>query len=303
MTGHAAILLADLHAGSQYGLWHPDALLDEGGKHELNKFQDYLWQCWRHLCDVWLPSVCGERERIVILAGDLVDGINQRSAILSDDPTVQCDAAVMLLEPICKGVAVYAVSGTEFHAGKSAMWDNTVASRLGAIKDGTGRAARWRLFLTVDDVILDVAHHAGGSMVPQSRATPLTREYIGAGMASFEDEWPKPDWIIRAHTHRYRPLPERRSTIIFLPSMQASTPYVHKLTRMAPPDVGAFVLLTGDGRAEPQVKLYRWPVPVLEDVSSTTTTTTTTTATPGPASPSTSGWPSLSNLRRVLTGH
>lgn len=262
---HANVFIADAHTGSVFGLWPPDALTGEGGKHDLNPFQEYIYECWQHATTVWLPSVIGPLPRRIFLVGDLADGTNPRSQIISDDPMVQIDAAVMVCAPVCKGAErVEAVSGTEFHTGKWGFLDNAVADKLGAVKDETGKAARQRLFVEVDGVTLDIAHHVGGSFVPQSRATPLQREYISAALSSYEQDWPKAEWIIRGHAHWFRCLPQPGATVITLPGWTAAGPYVGKLTREAPHPIGLFVLITDGGKAVPDVKLYNWPAPKVQ---------------------------------------
>lgn len=259
---HANIFIADAHTGSVFGLWPPDALTGEGGKHDLNPFQSYIFECWQHATTVWLPRVIGNLPRRVHLVGDLGDGTNQKAMLISDDPMVQIDASVMVLAPICKDAErTDAVSGTEWHTGKWAFLDNAIAQRLGAAKDDTGQYAPQRLFVEVDGVTMDLAHHVGNSFVPQSRNTPLQREYIAAALATYEQDWPKAQWIIRGHAHFFRCLPQPEGTVVTLPGWTAAGPYVGKITREAPHPLGLFVLITDDGKAVPEVKLYNWPAP------------------------------------------
>jgi hypothetical protein len=284
----AVITLADLHVGSTYGLWHPDADCDdEGGRHTLNFLQSYIWECWQHATTVWLPEVCGKLERVLFVVGDGVDGVSGKSPLVTDDGNLQIGAAQMILDPVARACsATYMVSGTAFHVGKSGEWDNVLAQRIGAVPEVSGasdggqsesdgdkgeqgeakrvrRYARWQLFARVGGVTFDVAHHIGGSQVVSSRASPLLREYNAAAVSCFEDaDWPHPDWIIRAHGHLYRILPQETGcSILSLPGWEAKTPYAHKISRGRPFDIGLVVLICDEGRVEPHVKIYKWPSP------------------------------------------
>lgn len=258
---HAIIFLADTHGASRFGIWKRNAHLDDG----LDDVRKYLLDCFDHARTVWLASVVGNLPRIVELCGDLVDGISPKVMLCTDDETEQMTGTFDILRPWCEGAEqVRGVAGTEFHGGKGAKWDNLACEMLGATPDETGRYARWQDWLTVDGVTLDVAHHISGSYVTSSQATPLTREYTDAGMSVYESGWPHADWIIRAHSHRYRIIPYKGATVVTLPGFQARTPYAHRISRGAPFDIGLFVLICDEGRAEPHVKLYKWPAPKVE---------------------------------------
>jgi hypothetical protein len=293
----AVIFEADAHVASTYGLWPPDADCDgEGGRQKLNFLQEYIYECWQHATTIWLPQVVGNTPKILVTVGDMVDGVQPKSPLVTDDGALQVEAAESVLLPVAKMCeATYSVSGTLYHAGKSAGWDNVLAKRIGAIpevvkkeseaagapdgveeKDESGevrrrRYARWQLFLSVEGVLFDIAHTIGGSGVPVSRFSPLMREYVQDAVSAYEDpEWPHPDWIVRAHGHMYRLLPQEASTVLALPGWQAKTPYAHKVNRGRPFDIGMVVLMVDDGVVTPKVKLYKWPKPLIAVVGDKT---------------------------------
>ncbi len=265
---HANIVITDGHVASDYGLWHPDAFMDtEGGKHVHNFIQAYIWECWQHAHEIWLPSVCGKTPRIGFFGGDGIDGVQPKSPVCTDDVKLQVDAGAMVYGPWAKTCEqLYYASGTQFHAGKSATWDNALAERLGAVQEettaGGARYARWLVYpICVDGVTFNLAHHAKGSRVQSSRLTPLTNEYTTAAVDYYEREWPRADWILRGHTHLYRPHVFKRATVVFLPGFQAKTPHAWSLETGAPFDIGLFVVMTDEGRSWPEVKIYSWPTP------------------------------------------
>jgi len=293
----AAIFIGDTHAGSMFGLWHPGARSDaEGGKRTLDPYQQYLWECWQHAITVWLPGEIGNAHRVGLLSGDMVDGVNGKLDTFTDDEMLQVDGACAAIS-ILSVESWRAVSGTVFHAGKSAKWDNAVAAKLGAVPDARGRYAQWQLFIDLEGVTIDLAHHIGGSYVQSSQATPLTREYNDAGMSVYEGDWPKAEWIVRGHSHRYRTIPYRAATVISLPGWQAKTPVAHRISRAAPFDIGMFVLVCDDGKGTPLVKLYRWPSPKQEVVR-------WNTKNPNPSSAMLTGLvSSMQKKLRCVTGH
>lgn len=260
---HANIQIADGHTGSVFGLWPPDAPSDtEGGRHVLNPLQAYIWECQQHAVGIWLPQVCGTTSRNALFYGDMVDGLQPKSPILTDDGGLQVRAAVMAWSPLVKTVETsWAVTGTEFHAGKSGTWDNAVALGLGCQQDETERAAHSQAFVQVDGVLFDMAHTIGGSYVPISRFTPLQREYVDSAVSFFEGEWPHVAWIIRGHSHYYRHIEDDGGHVVSLPGWQAKTGFAYRSSRRKPFDIGLAVVFTDDGRSWLEVKKYAWPTP------------------------------------------
>ena len=81
---HANILISDGHTGSVVGLWPPDAPSDtEGGRHVPNPIQQYIWECQQHALTVWLPQMTGTMPRMALFHGDMVDGLQPKSPIIT----------------------------------------------------------------------------------------------------------------------------------------------------------------------------------------------------------------------------
>lgn len=201
--------------------------------------------------------------------------------------------AVDGLKSWCEGAECsYAVAGTEYHSGKGGKWDNHIAKLLGVTPDDAGAFARPFLFTDYDGVTFDIAHHIGNSFVPASKYTPLQREFVAAAVSARGGNWPKADWIIRAHSHRYRWIPEDEESpnILTLPGWQAAGPYVNRIVRSAPFAIGLCVIITDNGRSELQRKLYKWATPKVEGTGWTAQTPSQSSqpsnSTPGSPKPS-----------------
>jgi hypothetical protein len=260
---HAHVFVSDPHYASRFGLCRPGTVLLD----HLDGVRDYILECNTHARTQWLPSIVGDIPRIVYFTGDLVDGTNKKSMMVTDDETEQSDMAVDGLKLWCDGAECsYAVAGTEYHSGKGGKWDNHIAKLLGVKPDDAGAYARPHLFTTYDGVMFDIAHHIGNTFVPASKYTPLQREFVAAAVSAWGGEWPKADWIIRAHSHHYRWIPEDEEApnILTLPGWQAAGPYVNKIVRSAPFAIGLCVIITDNGTAKLHRKLYKWATPKVE---------------------------------------
>ena len=266
---HAVILVSDTHTGSRYGLWPEGATDDEGAKPELNKYQTYLWDCWQHAWQDWLPATIGNLPRIVVHAGDSIEGNhNGLGGLVCLELATQVMAADALLKPYMRAPC-YMVSGTEAHAGQSAQWDNAVAVTLGAKTDDTGRGARWELWLTVDGVRFHVAHHMRGGSALISELTPLVAERNDMAQPAALKGHPMPQVIVRGHMHWYRTFTDDDGhTVIALPGWTARSPYVFKRSRLPARPPGLVVVITDNAQHEVYAKTYKWPAPVAEEIES-----------------------------------
>ncbi len=261
---HAIIILGDTHVGSRYGIWPPDALDDEGGRWESNKYQKYLWECWQHVWGIWLPQQVGNTTRIILHLGDAVEGVNPKAELIATEETTQVRAAQKLLEDHVKGASVLMCAGTIFHAGKSAQWDNAVGQAIRAVPaDGTQRYARWDIWADVDGVLIQASHHIGGASADISEFTPLIGEYNATALAAGRLGYPMPSVMLRGHSHWFRRIDPDERVLVACSSWQALTPYGRRMraARARPPSIGLVVAMVDDGKFEVISKLYQWPKP------------------------------------------
>lgn len=289
---HAVILVSDTHTGSRYGLWPPDATDDEGARPELNVYQQYLWECWQHAWDEWLPATIGNLPRIVVHTGDAIEGNhNGMGGLVCLEMASQVMAAEALLKPRIGDSPFRMCSGTEAHAGASSQWDNAVALTLGAAPDATHRGAQWEILLTVEGVRFHLAHHMRGGSALISELTPLVAERNDMLHACALAGVPTPHVIVRGHQHWYRMIrPADGPAVIALAGWTARSPYVFKRSRLPARPPGLCVVVADNGNFEIYGKTYRWPDPQAEEIACNPTQP--------PTSPTPTGQSFLERLRR-----
>jgi hypothetical protein len=144
----------------------------------------------------------------------------------------------MLLQPLANiAASIYALRGTECHAGGDGEDDQTVAERLGA----RGIAHTWRL--RIAGRLLDWAHH--GVTIPRDPWCEANGLFAEAKrhQARFE-KWkvPKPDLVVRHHAHfSPPPVTDDGITVAVCPCWQTSTAYGYRRGPERRPDIGALV--------------------------------------------------------------
>jgi hypothetical protein len=272
----ANIVVTDTHCGSRYGICPESVVISgdkqgvtfgEGDTHGLNPMQKYLWDCWQHAWDIWLPQEIGDLQRVVWDLGDSIEGVHHGgSSLVSPEASDHAAGAIALKKERYAGaVKRIMISGTEAHAGKAGEGDNGVAEKVGAEPDPlTGRFARWEAWESVDGVLVHAAHHIRGSYVPSSDMTPLVGEYLEMSDACTAYGWPMPRIILRGHSHKPRMYPHGQCVVIACPGFQAKTPFAFKQKRGRPAAIGITVFITHEGQFDtPIIKEYAWPKPTI----------------------------------------
>jgi len=161
------VIVSDLHTNSTTGLCLPEGVsLDDGGVYRPNRGQrflfDYWTDFWARIADIAENYVVDKK--IVVVNGDISDGDHHNSyQIISRHPSDMIRLAVNILEPVRRWTDVmFIVRGTPAHSGKGGFLEEEIAKDLDVECDDEGRYSRWHLYLDVDTVRFDIAHH--GSM-------------------------------------------------------------------------------------------------------------------------------------------
>jgi hypothetical protein len=267
------IVVSDIHCGSIYGLLPPDFMLYDESTKGQNIGQRYLWDCWAHFCE----QAYLFRPDFIIANGDMVDGPQRKSqgAELSlVSPRDQGKAAkecLMLLKQYCPSAKWYFTQGTPYHVGEWNDAEEGLASELGAQpyhSVGVGILCKEILWLDVEGVIIEAAHHIGVSQ-GFYRSTALDREMQWSAMTGKDPSKgvPKADLIIRSHVHYYNQVGHASKLGFTSPCWQLQTRYMrkHSTSRMLPDIGGVFLEIDGAAKLEGhspvkiQPEIYRLP--------------------------------------------
>ena len=190
--------IADTHAGSAFGLTHPDfdARPDCDSGQPSYKLYQLRRRFWK-----WFDA---EIERlghidILIANGDLIDGKGTRSGgteLLTADRTEQTDEAAATIDRI-NADANFITFGTPYHVGADEDWEREVARK---IKHCEGIAEH--LFVTVNGLKFDCRHFVGVSSVPYGRGTPVDKERVQGIVSASVGQYPRDVGVVmRSHTH------------------------------------------------------------------------------------------------------
>jgi len=248
------IYISDTHIGCQLGLCHPDgAELDNGGTYSPTVLQLKVWSWWEEFWYDWVPRVTKGEPFNLILDGDIPDGRHHNATSQwSQSHADQFKHVLKIFEPIVDRAAnLYWVRGTEAHVGPSGENEEILAEKLGAIPNEYGQYARFELWKWCGNALCNVMHHIGTTsrQAYESSAlqAELIAEFVEAGRSGIES----PDYVIRAHRHRYikvlNPSQKHECAAIALPCWQLKTPFVYKTAmRVMEPQFGGVLIRQGD---------------------------------------------------------
>jgi len=255
------IIVSDTHAGCKLAVIGAPIHLDEGGTYHPSDFQKQIYRLWRQFWDQWVPEVTKGEPYDVVHGGDAIDGVHHNSTSqISHNFQDQIRIAEALMRPVverCRalGGSYYHIRGTEAHVGKSAVYEEQLAERLGAVPNDQGQFARYDLWKRVggaDGPLVHILHHIGTTSSAAHEASAvnaeMTAEYVEAA------RWHRipPDYIVRGHRHRSIAvdLDSARgyAAAITLPAWQGKTSFAWKVAgaRLTEPQFGGIVIRHGD---------------------------------------------------------
>ena len=220
-----------------------------------SKFQLKLWAYWREFWDDWVPEFCRGEPFAVVHNGDCIDGVHHNSTTqISQNIEDQLSLAYDIMRPVveaCEG-RYYHIRGTEAHVGKSGVYEEQLAKRLGAIPNQEGQYARYELWKRVGSALVHCLHHIGttGSAAHEASAVnaELTASYVEAARWGNEP----PDYVVRSHRHRSIAVDidsaKGYAAAIVTPAWQGRTPFVWKIPggRVQQPQFGGIGIRQGD---------------------------------------------------------
>jgi predicted MPP superfamily phosphohydrolase len=192
MSTKRIVAVADFHSGHRAGLTPPAwELRSERGKRQ--KFARIRTECWTVYAK-WAKEHA--RPDLLVVNGDAIDGDNDRSGgteLIVRDRDEQVEMAEECIK-LWKPKRVCIIRGTAYHGGEDEDWEDVLAQRFG----GGAHDHEW---FDVNGVVLDFKHHVGGSQVPHTRLTAISREQVWNELWHEAEYAPRADFLLRAHVH------------------------------------------------------------------------------------------------------
>ena len=251
-------VVSDLQAGSIYGMLPPNFITAEGIPKLQNAGQIYLWECWIDFSE----RLKEFKPDAIIMNGDAIDGRQRKQEatelslnLVSDQVRAAIDC-LKVLKKKAPSAKWYFTRGTAYHVGQAGQDEEEVAKSLGAEKYwsvGTGVYVKEVLWLNIDGVIIEAAHHIGVSQ-GFYRLTQLDKEMQWSAMAAKDDTKgvPKADLLIRSHVHNFQHAEHASKQGLVTPCWQLQTTFMRKNStyRMLPDIGGVFIEINGQAKKE-----------------------------------------------------
>lgn len=245
-------VMADSHSGSQLGLLNPSTVLereDENGniqrwRPSQTETQRYLWDCYE-TDRANVIELAGEDEIILLVVGDLTQGVRYPSLFVSNRIADQFIIAADCLEPWFSHENVRIIrlaKGTGSHVFGEGSSEVLVAHMLRQKYGDRNIQACYHGLLDIDGVTIDYAHHGAGPGIREWTAGNQCRYYLKSLIHS---EWKAgrlpPRLVLRAHYHTFRREKifeelageQREFDLVLLPSYCGMGDHGHQATRSA----------------------------------------------------------------------
>lgn len=206
------LALADIHAGSLYGLTPPRFFVNKLRFPKLYRLQKEMWDSYLSI----LKKV--GKVDVALILGDVIEGKGRKAGgteHITTDLLEQADIAVEVLSHI-KADKLFFTYGTSYHtvSGSGEDIDKVVADRLNSAIDS-------HLYLDVEGVTFDCRHHQESSSNPHGRLTPLSKSKLWNNLQSIRKTAPNSDVILRGHSHYYTYCGEEGWLAMSLPALQS----------------------------------------------------------------------------------
>jgi hypothetical protein len=274
---HIVVVVSDLHVGSTAGLWPPgfttkpteegkpteyndDAATFEGNVIHQNGVQKLLWSGWDHLANEFLPSRLGDDPYILVINGDVIDGVHHRSKeVMSAEEDDHINAAVAVYNHLPAPALTYVIEGTNAHTKNH---EHVFGARIGAVQDPTTRrhAFRW-LPLMIHGCPCSFQHHMPTTSRRWLESGGPGRELHNERLSHLRNGFePLPRFFARAHRHLGGYWEDADCGIVITGGWQADTRWVRQAVRNATLEPSA-VVLDWRGRDEgnlPAVEMQRY---------------------------------------------
>lgn len=261
------VFTSDQHFNSTRGLCPYRVTRHEGGTHETDKCQRWLWDRWIEFWrDEVAPLIGPEDTLHLVFVGDLVDGDHHNShELISRNQITQHRIALKGLEPplALNPTSVHIIKGTDVHAGELGAWEEYIAKDIDAVKDEEHNTYSWWWLREVfGGVMFDIAHHGKAGYREWTKPNAQNAQAVQTIVRYTERNENPPDVVIRADRHKYATSGDNYMVeATTLPPWQLQTSHGNRIDPDSILPVGGLIYVCRDGRYERKRKLYHPPPP------------------------------------------
>lgn len=254
------LCISDIHVGSTIGLLGSSTTTREGIEVKPNKFQKWLYSNWE-ACLKDFDAYRGKRSFVLVLVGDMVEGIHHGGRqTWSNDPIDHAAAAVMLLRPLAqKASKTFLAVGTECHTRND---EGAIGKELQAeICPDTGHHAWDTVSIDVEGQLVQFRHHMPTTSRVYLEAGAMSI-VLGNTQLSYQRAKQRvPDIIVSGHRHREGVYYDSEAMFCVCPAWQGLTRHGHKVVPGALPRPGFLVLDWVRSDTLPYAGFIRQPSP------------------------------------------
>jgi hypothetical protein len=256
MKQDTVVFVADSHGNSLTGLCPLLVKLED----RIQIANDGQALMWTHWMDFWDRVEAKPGTKTVVLDGDIVDLNPKACQLISTNPVDAVRIATVSYErPRKIAQRLFTIRGTAFHSGKAGWLEETFAKEMDSIKCDDDKFSWWHLKLRIQGKLFDICHHGTIGGLPWTTMNPLNRTAYEIAARCEKTKEPKPDYVIRAHTHTKGDSHDAHPSIrvISLPCWQAKDSYGYKVAANKITQFGGMIITITDGVAsEPEFILY-----------------------------------------------
>lgn len=227
------VCISDLHAGSAFAPCPPKIATQYDLNVYASRVQCWLFQCWQHFLDDYVPSIVGKEPFAVVVNGDAKEGLHHGSKeLVCVSEKVHTRIAIDLLRPLANRAAeFYVVAGTECHTHDD---EDEIGEKLGAVRCGdTDRYAPDYWDLKVRGCLTSFRHHIGTSARRGLLATQLSLQLMEEQGIAAGGLTEAPRFIVRSHRHTFGSYDDGDGGAMVLPPWQLPTRHVHNKVPVA----------------------------------------------------------------------
>lgn len=249
----SVVVLSDIHVGHRFAVSPFRWIMPDGSIYSANRAQRALLNAWEEVATDWgTPD-------ILLINGEPIDGQQPKDKgveVWTTNYLEQIKAAVELIG-MFNPKKSYVTRGSNYHVSLGGVSiEEIFGEQLGATKVD-GNYVSPELFLDVDGVTFNFAHHIPGSVSGWVyRSTPAAKEMLLLHLNA-SHKWPF-DVLVRSHNHYFWAVQSTSKMAVLTPCWQLQTWFNYrKSSGGTVPDIGAVRFLIDDGDYKLEKKIYR----------------------------------------------